>query len=158
MCFLEWDQARESFESLLCDIMGTKPRTITCYSLIGMAVKFIYDANERTFLELGHPWEEMLEDFLPGRFRESIRLTHPEISRPDLLLKNFLRDLASFATDLTISEVCKDCKYTFHNKNILTHHQASHSQHMILLHVHCLFTLTLLRFPTQITIMFHNVA
>lgn len=106
LCPLEWDQARERFETLLCDIMGTKPRTITCYSLIGMAVKFIYDANEETFLELGHPWEEMLEDFLPGRFRESIRLTHPEISRPDLLLKNFLRDLASYAKDLTISEVC----------------------------------------------------
>ena len=90
---------------LLADIMGTKPRTITCYSLIGMAVKYIYDANEQTFLELGHPWEEMMEDFLPGRFRDAVRLTHPEISRPDLLLKNFLRDLGNFAKELTISQV-----------------------------------------------------
>ena len=46
----------------------------------------------------------MIEEFFPGRFRDAVRLTHPEISRPDLLLKNFLRDLISYARELTISQ------------------------------------------------------
>ena len=101
---LDWDRERKTLETLLADTMGTKSRTASCYSLIGMAVKYIYDANEQTFLELGHPWEEMVEEFFPGRFRDAVRLTHPEISRPDLLLKNFLRDLISYASELTISQ------------------------------------------------------
>ena len=101
---LDWESERKTLEALLSETMGTKSRTASCYSLIGMAVKYIYDANEQTFLELGHPWEEMIEEFLPGRFRDAVRLTHPEISRPDLLLKNFLRDLISYARGLTISQ------------------------------------------------------
>ena len=101
---LAWDTERKALETLLSETMGTKSRTASCYSLIGMAVKYIYDANQQTFLELGHPWEEMVEEFFPGRFRDAVRLTHPEISRPDLLLKNFLRDLISYASELTISQ------------------------------------------------------
>ena len=101
---LDWESERKTLEALLSETMGTKSRTASCYSLIGMAVKYIYDANEQTFLELGHPWEEMIEEFLPGRFRDAVRLTHPEISRPDLLLNNYLRDLISYARGLTISQ------------------------------------------------------
>ena len=101
---LDWDRERKTLETLLADTMGTKSRTASCYSLIGMAVKYIYDANEQTFLELGHPWEEMVEEFFPGRFRDAVGLTHPEISRPDWLLNNFLRDLMSYASELTISQ------------------------------------------------------
>ena len=85
--------------------MGTKNRTITSYATIMIAVKYIYDKHEDIFLELGHPWEEMINDFLPGQFREAVRLSHPEISRPDLLLKNFLTNLQLHAEKLTISQV-----------------------------------------------------
>ena len=71
----------------MIDIMGTKDRTIDSYALIGMAVKYIYEYNTETFHELGHTWEEMVREFLPGKFRDAVRLSHPEISRPDLLLK-----------------------------------------------------------------------
>ena len=96
--------------------MGTKSRTLKSYSLIGMAVKYIYNANEETFLELGHPWEEMLQEFLPGRFKEAVRLTHPDISRPDLMFKNFLQDLGKYAGELTISQVGQSQVMTFHSK------------------------------------------
>ena len=101
----EWEREKAELENVLAEIMGTKPRTITSYALIGMAVKFIYDANKDIFLELGHPWEEMVDVFLPGRFRDAVRLCHPEISRPDLLLKNYLLSLRQHAQQLTMSQV-----------------------------------------------------
>ena len=112
--YSEWDEEKDEFEALMKEIMGTKSRTLKSYSLIGMAVKYIYNANEETFLELGHPWEEMLQEFLPGRFKEAVRLTHPDISRPDLLFKNFLLDLGKYARELTISQVG-------HNLHLLSH-------------------------------------
>ena len=103
------------------EIMGTKSRTLKSYALIGMAVKYIYAANEHIFLELGHPWEEMLHEFLPGRFKEAVRLTHPDISRPDLLFKNFLQDLGKYARELTISQVGPNLgKLKYAPSNMLT--------------------------------------
>ena len=89
----------------MIDIMGTKDRTIDSYALIGMAVKYIYEYNTETFHELGHTWEEMVREFLPGKFRDAVRLSHPEISRPDLLLKNYLSNILHHAKQLTISQV-----------------------------------------------------
>ena len=86
--------------------MGTKDRTITGYALIGMAVKYIYESNQWVFESLGRTWDEMMTVFLPGRFRDAVRLSHPEISRPDLVLKNYLADVAKLLAGLSISEVC----------------------------------------------------
>ena len=85
-------------------IMGTKDRTISGYALIGMAVKYIYENNKWVFESLGRSWEEIMSDFMPGRFRDAVRLSHPEISRPDLILKNYLRDIARILSSLSISE------------------------------------------------------
>ena len=103
--FIEWDTERDELEALLIDIMGTKDRTIDSYALIGMAVKYIYENNTETFHELGHTWEEMVREFLPGKFRDAVRLSHPEISRPDLMLKNYLSNILNHAKQLTISQV-----------------------------------------------------
>ena len=86
-------------------IISSKTRTIDVYSLIMVAVKYIYDHNRVTFEELGHSWQEMEEVFLPGVFRDFVRQCHPEISRPDLILKNYLRDVARILGGLSISEV-----------------------------------------------------
>ena len=71
--FLEWDEEVLAFErkGLWEGIMGTKDRTISSYALIGMAVKYIYDNNTAVFESLGHTWEEMMTDFLPGKFRDA---------------------------------------------------------------------------------------
>ena len=106
---LEWDKEKAELEAILYESMGTKSRTIQSYALIGMAVKYIYEHNKRIFLELGHPWEEMVHEFLPGKFRDAVRLSHPDISRPDLLLKNFLVKLGRHATQLTMSQVISLC-------------------------------------------------
>ena len=105
---------RDKLEKELEDIMGTKDRTITCYALIGMAVKYIYDNNKLVFDSLGHSWEEMMTVFLPGKFRDAIRMSRPEISRPDLILKNYLRDVARILSSLSTSEV----SFTFFVGNI----------------------------------------
>ena len=102
---IEWDEDREKFEKQLQDIISSKTRTIEVYSLIMVAVKYIYDHNRETFEELGHSWQEMEEVFLPGVFRDFVRQCHPEISRPDLVLKNYLRDVARILEGLSISEV-----------------------------------------------------
>ena len=47
----------------------------------------------------------MEREFLPGIFRDFVRQCHPEISRPDLILKNYLRDVAKILGGLSISEV-----------------------------------------------------
>ena len=102
---LEWDTEKDKLEKHLEIVMGTKDRTVEGYAIIGMAVKYIYDNNKEVFENLGHPWEEMMEEFLPGRFRDAVRMSHPEISRPDLVLKNYLKDISKILTKLTISEV-----------------------------------------------------
>ena len=102
---IEWDEDREKFEKQLQAIISSKTRTIEVYSLIMVAVKYIYDHNRETFEELGHSWQEMEEVFLPGVFRDFVRQCHPEISRPDLVLKNYLRDVARILEGLSISEV-----------------------------------------------------
>ena len=86
--------------------MGTKDRSVEGYALIGMAVKYIFSNNQAVFESLGHPWEELMTQFLPGQFRDAVRMSHPQISRPDLILKNYLRDIAKLLANLTISEVC----------------------------------------------------
>ena len=85
--------------------MGTKDRTVSGYALIGMAVKYIFENNKDVFESLGHSWDEMMNVFLPGQFRDAVRLSHPEISRPDLILKNYLRDIVRILSGLSISEV-----------------------------------------------------
>ena len=102
----EWDDDWKQFEGELEEIMGKKDRTIGCYAIIANAVKYIYDNNKPVFESLGRTWEEMMTVFLPGRFRDAVRATHPEISRPDLVLKNFLKDLSRILAGLSISEVC----------------------------------------------------
>ena len=84
--------------------MGRKSRSLGCYSLIATAVKYIYDQNRAVFESLGRTVHEMLTEFLPGRFKDAIRTTYPEISRPDLVVKNFLRDIARILNGLSISE------------------------------------------------------
>ena len=101
----DWDDTREKFEADLEEVLGKKNRTIECYALIATAVKYIYDRNKEVFESLGRTWEEMMTDFLPGKFRDAVRETHPEISRPDLVLKNYLRDLLRILSGLSISEV-----------------------------------------------------
>ena len=86
-------------------VMGTKDRTVEGYAVIAMAVKYVYDTNIEVFHSLGHTWEEMLTEFLPGKFRDAVRSCHPEISRPDLVMKNYLRDVAKILAELSISEV-----------------------------------------------------
>ena len=93
--------------------MGTKDRTIGCYALIGMAVKYIYDHNKGVFDSLGRTWEEMMTCFLPGKFRDAVRMSHPEISRPDLILKNYLRDIARILSTLSISEASQSFLVVF---------------------------------------------
>ena len=39
---LDWDTERKTLETLLADTMGTKSKTASCYSLIGMGIKYIY--------------------------------------------------------------------------------------------------------------------
>ena len=85
--------------------MGTKDRTVSNYAIIGSAVKYIYDLHEELFKALGHPWEEMVYKFLPGSFKDGVRLSHPEISRPDLILKGYLRDVAKVLVSLSMTEV-----------------------------------------------------
>ena len=70
-----------------------------------VAVKYVYSHNRHTFEQLGHSWDEMEREFLPGIFRDFVRQCHPEISRPDLILKNYLRDVAKILGGLSISEV-----------------------------------------------------
>ena len=100
----EWDEERLLYEELLERTISSKERTIGVYALIMMSVKYIYTNNKAIFERLGHPWEEMLEEFLPGVFKDFVRKCHPEISRPDLILKNFLRDVARILSGLSISE------------------------------------------------------
>ena len=104
-CITEWDQEKQKLEGDLEEIIGTKERTVKCYALIGVAVKYIYDNNKDAFESLGHPWEEMMTQYLPGSFRVAVRKSHPEISRPDLILKNYLRDICRILVSLSISEV-----------------------------------------------------
>ena len=101
----EWDEERLLYEELLERTISSKERTVGVYALIMMSVKYIYTNNKAIFERLGHPWEEMLEEFLPGVFKDFVRKCHPEISRPDLILKNFLRDVARILAGLSISEV-----------------------------------------------------
>ena len=70
-----------------------------------VAVKYVYNHNRDIFEQLGHSWDEMEREFLPGVFRDFVRQCHPEISRPDMILKNYLRDVAKILGGLSISEV-----------------------------------------------------
>ena len=103
--FIEWDEDRERFENQLQQIISSKERTIEVYALIMVAVKYVYSHNKDIFEQLGHSWDEMEREFLPGIFRDFVRQCHPEISRPDLILKNYLRDVAKILGGLSISEV-----------------------------------------------------
>ena len=101
---LEWDDTKKQFKADLEEILGRKSRSLGCYSLIATAVKYIYDQNQAVFESLGRTWQEMMTEFLPGRFKDAIRTTYPEISRPDLAVKNYLRDISRILAGLSISE------------------------------------------------------
>ena len=102
----EWDDDRLEFEKKLQQIVNSQGRTVEVYALIMVAVKYIYINNKSVFEQLGHTWEEMENEFLPGIFRDFVRQCHPDISRPDLVLKTYLRDVAKILGGLSISEVC----------------------------------------------------
>ena len=106
-------------EEILKEVIGTKDRTVEGYGIIMTAVKYIYDHNEEVFLSLDMPWDQMINEFLPGKFRDAIRASHPEISRPDLVLKNYLRDVAKILVGLTISEVTRITMYKLEQGLIL---------------------------------------
>ena len=106
-------------EEILKEVIGTKDRTVEGYGIIMAAVKYIYDHNEEVFLSLDMPWDQMINEFLPGKFRDAIRASHPEISRPDLVLKNYLRDVAKILVGLTISEVTRITMYKLEQGLIL---------------------------------------
>ena len=115
----DWDKDRSRMEEILKEVIGTKDRTVEGYGIIMAAVKYIYDHNEEVFLSLDMPWDQMINEFLPGKFRDAIRASHPEISRPDLVLKNYLRDVAKILVGLTISEVTRITMYKLEQGLIL---------------------------------------
>ena len=77
----------------------TNITNITNLQILLWPDKYIYDQNRAVFESLGRTWHEMMTEFLPGRFKDAIRTTYPEISRPDLVVKNFLRDIARIFRD-----------------------------------------------------------
>ena len=118
-------------EKELGGIMGTKDRSVEGYALIGMAVKYIFSNNQAVFESLGHPWEELMTQFLPGQFRDAVRMSHPQISRPDLILKNYLRDIAKLLANLTISDFRGVYLHVQYPKSFTTYFTKRKSSHSL---------------------------
>lgn len=59
--FAAWMHFVNAWEKKLMDLFGVKDRTARGYAVVIAALRFIYEHNEETFLNLGHPWTEFEE-------------------------------------------------------------------------------------------------
>ena len=59
--FAAWMHIVNAWEKKLMDLFGVKDRTARGYAVVIAALRFIYENNEETFLNLGHPWTEFEE-------------------------------------------------------------------------------------------------
>ena len=96
----------------MCEtVWGVKDRTARGYALIITSLQYIYDRNVHTFIELGHPWEEFIDTYMPNIWGPVVKLCHLELTRSDLICKTFIRDVIKIISRWKMEDV------SFHNKS-----------------------------------------
>ena len=59
--YVAWMHFIIEWEKKLMELFGVKERTTRGYAVVIAALRYMYDHNEETFLNLGHPWSEFVE-------------------------------------------------------------------------------------------------
>ena len=70
-----------------------------------MQLQWIYDRYEGHFLARGFTWDSFMSDYLVAEWGPSVKLAHVELTKADVICRDFALEAVKLMSNLSLPEV-----------------------------------------------------